>query len=284
MIKFGPSGPGNRFYEEGFSGSLFIPEWLKKQGLDLFEYSFGRGLNISEKTAIAMGEAFSAHSIELSLHAPYYINFANPDDDMAEKSYSYVINSALFAKIMGAKRIVFHPASQGKDKREVALSRTKERLTKLSEILRSEKLNDIIYCPETMGKIVQIGNVEEITELCKIDDIFLPAVDFGHVNAREQGSLKTADDFERKISYMINELGFSRVKNFHAHFSKIQYSIKGEIRHLNFDDTEYGPEFEPFIDACLKLKVEPHVICESSGNQTDDSLTMKSYYKEKNEN
>ncbi len=281
MIKFGPSGPGERFYNEGFSGSLYIPEWLKKQDLDLFEYSFGRGLNVSEKTAILMGEAFSEYGIELSLHAPYYINFANPDDEMAKKSFSYVIDTARFARIMKANRIVFHPASQGKDKRDVALLRTKERLTKLAEILHSEKLDDIIYCPETMGKIAQIGNVEEIVELCKIDDIFLPAIDFGHVNAREQGSLRTTLDFENKINYMINELGFDRVKNFHVHFSKIQYASKGEIKHLNFDDTVYGPEFQPFIDACLNLKVEPHVICESAGNQTDDSLAMKNYYVEK---
>lgn len=284
MIKFGPSGPGQRFYSEGNNGGLQVPAWLKEQDLELFEYSFGRGLNVSEKTAIAMGEEFKKFRIELSIHAPYYINFANPDDEMAEKSFGYITDSARFAKIMGAERVIFHPASQGKDKRETAVARTKERLTKLAEIIRSEKADDLFYCPETMGKIVQIGNVEEITEFCKIADFYLPAVDFGHVNAREEGSLKTREDFEKKISYMINELGFERIKNFHVHFSKIQYSAKGEIKHLNFDDTVYGPCYEPFIDACLSLKVEPHVICESAGNQTDDSLEMKRYYLSKSGN
>ena len=189
-----------------------------------------------------------------------------------------VVNTLIMAKKMGAERIIFHPASQGKEERSVAVARTIDRLKKLEEIIRGEGLDDLIYCPETMGKVVQIGDVKEVTEFCKISDLYVPTVDFGHLNAREQGTLKDESAFLEKMTYMIDNLGYDRVKNFHVHFSKIQYSAKGEIRHLNFDDTVYGPEFEPFIDACLKLNLEPEVICESSGNQAEDALSMMKYY------
>lgn len=278
MIKFGPSGAGERFHLEGYTSTAQAAKWLKDQNLDLFEYSFGRGVNLKDDTANLLKNKFEESDISLSVHAPYFINFATPEEEKAMNSYNYVLDSAICAKKMGAKRVVFHPASQGKDSRDVAVSRTKERLVVLADKIRENGLQDILFCPETMGKIVQIGTIEEVVDFCKIAEFYVPTVDFGHVNAREQGSLKTCKDFEDRIRYMIDELGRDRIKNFHVHFSKIQYSVKGEIKHLNFDDTIYGPEFEPFIDACVKLGVEPNVICESAGNQTDDSIAMKNYY------
>ncbi len=281
MIKFGPSGTGERFHSEGGKTTEQAAFWVKEQGLDLFEYSFGRGVNIKEEKALIFNEAFKKARVKISVHAPYFINFATPDEEKALNSVNYVLDSAKMAALMGAERVIFHPASQGKDSRDVALARTSERLKNLAEIIKAEGLDHLIYCPETMGKIVQIGDVEEVTEFCTIAPFYLPTVDFGHINARDQGGLKTKEDFKGKMAYMINRLGYERVKNFHVHFSKIQYSQKGEIRHLNFDDTKYGPEFEPFIEACLDLKLEPEVICESSGNQTDDAMAMKAYYLEK---
>lgn len=278
MIKFGPSGPGERFYNEGFSTSEQAAKWTKDQGLELFEYSFGRGVNLREEKARSMRDAFNENGVLLSVHAPYYINFATPEEEKAENSYRYVIESAIMAKHMGADRVIFHPASQGKDSRDVAVARTIERLKTLAGMIQAQGLDDILYCPETMGKIVQIGDIEEVVNFCTIDDIFIPTIDFGHINAREQGSLKTVDDFVVRMQHMINVLGYERSKNFHVHFSKIQYSSKGEVKHLNFDDEIFGPDYKPFIDACIKLKLEPHVICESSGNQADDSVTMKNYY------
>ena len=136
----------------------------------------------------------------------------------------------------------------------------------------------MLFCPETMGKTAQIGTIEEITDFCKVDKCFIPTVDFGHVNAREQGSLKTVDDYKSRLEYMIENLGEEKMKHFHVHFSKIQYSAKGEIRHLTFEDTEYGPEFEPLAEALILLKLEPTVICESAGTQAEDAMAMKEIY------
>jgi deoxyribonuclease-4 len=129
-----------------------------------------------------------------------------------------------------------------------------------------------------MGKIGQIGTVEEIVRFCKIDKIYTPAVDFGHINARECGSLKTENDFLERLEYMVSELGFERMKNFHVHFSKIEYSAKGEVRHLTFEDDHYGPDPKHFIGAVKKLGLEPFVVCESAGTQDVDAAIMKNIY------
>lgn len=129
-----------------------------------------------------------------------------------------------------------------------------------------------------MGKLAQIGTLEEIVNFCKIDNCFIPAIDFGHINAREQGSLKTVNDYKSRLEYMIGELGYDRVKNFHVHFSKIMYGGKGEIKHLTFEDSVYGPEFEPLAIALKELKLEPYIVSESAGTQADDALTMKAIY------
>ena len=278
MIKFGPSGNCESFYAEGFSHTEEAAAFVKKRGLDCFEYSFGRGVRMSEDKAISIGEAFAAEGIEISAHAPYFINFANPDDEMAAKSYGYVLDTAKALQLMGGKRVVFHPAAQGKATREEAVALTVERLKVLRDYIYLNNMQDMMFCPETMGKLAQIGTVEEVVRFCKVDPIYTPCVDFGHINAREQGSLVTVDDYKRRLEYMIAELGFERMEYFHVHFSKIMYSVKGEVKHLTFEDTVYGPEFDPLAVALKELNLKPYIVSESAGMQVEEAEIMKKIY------
>ncbi len=278
MIKFGPSGNCEDFYAAGFSHTEQSAAFVKNLGLDCFEYSFGRGVRMTAEKARSICEAFKNADVEISAHAPYFINFANPDDEMAEKSFGYVLDTAKVLREMGGKRVVFHPAAQGKVSRFEAVEKTKERLRVLRDMIYDCGFDDMMFCPETMGKLAQIGTVEEIVEFCKIDPIFTPCVDFGHINAREQGSLNSVDDYKTRLQYMIDELGFERMKNFHVHFSKIMYSAKGEIKHLTFEDTVYGPEFEPLAVALKELGLEPYIVSESAGKQSKEAQEMKKVY------
>ena len=109
MIKFGPSGNCEKFYAAGNKHSEQAAKFVKDLGLECFEYSFGKGVTMSEGKAVSIGDAFKEQGIEISAHAPYFINFANPEDEAAQKSYGYVLQSAKFIKLMGGERIVFHP-------------------------------------------------------------------------------------------------------------------------------------------------------------------------------
>ncbi|MBR4943426.1 MAG: TIM barrel protein [Clostridia bacterium] len=278
MIKFGPSGNCESFYAAGYSHTEQAAKFVKDLGLDCFEYSFGRGVRMTAEKAVSIGKAFQDEDIEISVHAPYFINFSNPDDEMAAKSYGYVLDSGKVTKQMGGKRVVFHPAAQGKATREEAVALAEERLKILRDYIYLNGMQDLIFCPETMGKLAQIGTVEEIVRFCKIDTVYTPCIDFGHINARERGSLVTKEDYKSRLEYMIAELGYERVKHFHAHFSKIMYSAKGEIKHLTFEDTVYGPEFEPLAVALKELQLEPYLVSESAGKQAEEAVEMKKIY------
>ena len=278
MIKFGPSGNSDSFYAAGLKTTEQSAEYVKRFGLEAFEYSFGRGINMGDERAQSIAAAFKQNNIELSVHAPYYINFANASDEEAAKSYNYVINSAKKLELMGGTRCIFHPASQGKQEREAAVTLTLERVKVLTDYIYLNNLEHIKFCPETMGKLGQIGTIEEIAQVCKIDKIYTPTIDFGHINAREQGSLKTESDFLERLEFLIAELGFDRMKNVHVHFSKIEYAAKGEIKHLTFADSEFGPEFSPLAAVLKRLGLEPVIICESAGTQLEDALYMKNIY------
>lgn len=278
MIKFGQSGNSDAFFEAGYSRSEESAKWVKEHGLDCFEYSFGRGVNIKDEKAQEIGKAFRESGIEISVHAPYFINLSNEDDEMVKKSFMYIIESAKKCKLMGGRRVVFHPATQGKAEREKAVELAKKRFNTLTEIIYKENLQDVRFCPETMGKLGQIGTIEEIAEFCKTDKVFYPCIDFGHVNAREQGSLKNESDYETRIAYMIEQLGIEKVQTLHIHFSKIEYTLKGELRHLTFEDKVFGPEFYPLAKVIKRLKLEPYIVSESAGTQDKDAMEMKKIY------
>lgn len=278
MIKFGPSGNSQSFYDDGRKATADMPEWLSARGLDAFEYSFGRGVAIGEPTANLIRDKAVEYGIEISVHAPYYINFANPDAQKAANSDKYLLDSLQALKWLGGKRCVFHSGTEGGAPRKEAFGRIYERLSAFALKKKEEGYSDLIVCPETMGKYSQIGDVAEICELVKLDETYYPCIDFGHLNCIMQGALRTADDFEAVIRYMINEIGFEKTSGMHVHFSKIMYTVKGEVKHLTFADDLYGPEFLPLAQTIEKYKLQPYVICESAGTQAEDAKTMRDIY------
>lgn len=277
MLRIGPSGNSIEFYESGHKHTYEAPAWLSEMGLTAYEYSFGRGVHITDDTAEKIREQMAKFDIAVSVHAPYYTNFANPDPEMIEKSIGYLLQSAAAVKKMGGNRVVFHPAACGKMRREDAVELTKQNLKLLSERLGVR--NDVIFCAETMGKINQIGTVEEVVEFCKIDPRFYPCYDFGHINSYTRGGIKGKEDYRRIIDYTFSELGEQKAKNIHIHFSKIQYGQSGEIRHLTLADTEYGPEYEPLAEIIDEYRMTPVIICESKEVMASDALIMKNCHK-----
>lgn len=278
MIKFGPSGMSEMLVNAGCKHTTDAAKVLHELGLNAYEYAFSKGITLSDTKALEIGEEMEKYGVSVSVHSPYFINFANQDDVLVEKSYAYVINSIKKMRLLKSNRLVVHTASQGKMTREEALNLTKIRLNILAQKLRDENMLDVLICLETMGKPAQIGNYKEVIDFCKISENFIPTFDFGHINALTQGGLKTYNDYLQIFNYAINELGREKIQNVHIHFSKIEYGAKGELRHLTFEDTKYGPKFEPLAKVIKDLDLTPFIICESRGTQSEDALEMKRIY------
>ena len=277
-IIFAPGGNTDKFYEEGNKSSLKMPEYLNKIGLNGYEYQCNKGIHISVDSAKKLGELSEKFGVNLSIHSQYYISLSSVEEEKREKSVEYLMGCFRIADIMGAKRIVVHTGSASKITREEALKLSLDTLTKTLIQARGEGYNDIFLCPETMGKINQLGDLDEVLKLCRTDELLLPTIDFGHLNARTLGQLKTSDDYQAIIDKMIDKIGMDKTKIFHSHFSKIHYTNQGEKKHLTFEDTEYGPDFEPLMEVIYKNNLTPFIVCESAGTQDIDVLQMKKYY------
>lgn len=279
MIKFGPSGNSDIFYEQGFKSSLEAPQWIAEFGLDAYEYQCSKGINISAEKAKILGEKAEKNSIFLSIHAPYFINFSSMDESKRQNSVKYIIDTLNIAKVMGARRVVVHPGScAGLDRRE-AFDTARQTLNEIVTGTKNMGLGGINICPETMGKINQLGDVDEIIELCKIDEQIIPTLDFGHIHARTRGGLKEPEDYEIIFDNIENQLGWERLKHFHCHFSRVEFTQGGEKKHWTLKDIQYGPEFAILARVLVKRKLEPVIICESRGTMAEDALELKDIYK-----
>lgn len=276
-IKFGPAGNAQSFAKAGFKATVDAPRWLYEMGLNAYEYQCGRGVNIGEETARKIAAQAALHDIAMSLHAPYYINLSNRDEERVQKNIGYVLASCQAATWLGADRIVVHTGGVGKQSRTKAFENTKKNVRDILNSVEQAGYTTTI-CLETMGKQSVIGSAEEIFELVALDDRLLPCIDFGHLNARTCGKCSTEEEFAQVLDLMENTIGTERARVFHSHFSHIEYGPKGEVRHLTFADKQYGPDFAPLAKLIAQRGWTPRFICESAGTQAEDAKQMMDMY------
>lgn len=276
---FGPGGNSESFKTEGCKSTLQAPGWVKRKGLDAYEYEAGRGVNGSEDMFISLGAKAKEHGIKLSIHAPYFISLSSLEADKRTGSSKYIIDSAKAIALMGGETIVIHAGSCAKIDRALAVDYAKDALRYALEQLDALGLYGVKLGIETMGKVNQLGTLDEVLELCTVDKTIVPVVDFGHMNAREQGGVfVTEDDYKRVFDEIAKRKSPEAAQNLHCHFSKIEYTKGGEKRHLTFEDTVFGPDPAPLMKAICSLGVSPTIICESDGTQAEDALAMKNEY------
>ena len=279
-IWFGPAGTADSFAAMGYKKTTQMPEYLEKMGLNAFEYQCGRGVRVNPATAASLKRDFAEKNLRMSLHAPYYISLSSTEEEKRQGSIRYILESAAAARLLGADRVVVHTGSCAKLSRAEALELAKGTLKAALAALEEAGLSDITLCPETMGKLNQLGTLEEVLELCAMDERLLPCIDWGHLNARTLGGMSRPEDFAGAFRLMDQKLGRERLRVFHAHFSRIQYTEKGgEKKHLTFADQQYGPWFEPLAEEILRYGCTPVIICESTGTQSEDAAAMRDIYR-----
>lgn len=277
--KFGPAGNSDNFSKK-YKSTIDAPKYLREMGLDHYEYQCGRGVKVTDKTAFAIRDNAVENGISISLHTPYFISLSSVEEEKRDNSINYILQSCDAVKRLGGQRIVIHSGSCSKITRAEALELAKDTLLRARKTAVEQGFENVVFCPETMGKVNQLGNLTEVLELCKLDESFLPCIDFGHLNAREFGFIKGKTQYEKIIEEMENAIGIDRTKIFHSHFSKIMFTTPGgEKKHLTFEDNQgFGPDFEPLMEIVAKKNLTPIFVCESAGTQDVDALSMKKYY------
>lgn len=244
---------------------------LNEMNLDGLEVEFVHGVRYSEKTKEAIlnrGDKLITH------HGPYYINLNAQENDKQEASIKRVLDTARAAKDLGAYSITYHAAFYlGQDSQSVT-KKMIEMHQKIFEVLQSEN-NNIWIRPETTGKRSQWGTLDEIIEVSKEFSCMLPCIDFAHIHAREDGKFNTYDEFCHILEHLANELGEIALNNFHGHVAGIEYDLKGEKKHLIFEDADFN--YKDLMKAFKKFNVKGAIVCESPNIEIDTRI-LKEYY------
>ena len=262
--RFGPAGvpPAFRAMKAGLAD---VPRLLREEGLDAFEYQavrWGAKPQIKREDAEKLGLKAKENDVWISLHGSYFINFCG-GKDVIDASKQRLIACATAAEWMKAYVVVFHPGFYGKRPQKEAFTNCLEALKEVVEAMRALGVKNVKIGPETMGKHSQLGSLDEVLSLCEEVERTQLVVDWAHLHARDRGRFKTVDDFRKVIVEIENRLGTEAVKDMHCHFTKIEFTDKGEKRHHIMDETDYGPDFTMLAKVIAEFKLKPVIISES---------------------
>lgn len=262
--RFGPAGvpPSYALMKATLSD---VPRLLRDEGLDAFEYEairWGPKPQMKHEHAEELSKAALKNDVVLSVHGSYFINFCG-ERAVVESSKRRLIACATAAEWMGAYVVVFHPGFYGKGMHSEVFRDCVEALEDVVKRMQEAGLKTVRIGPETSGKPTQVGSLDDVLDICHEVDRTQLVIDWSHLHARDRGRFKTVQDFRKVLEIAEDRIGIEAVRNMHCHFSKIEFTEKGERRHHVLEEQKYGPDFEMLTKIVVEFKLRPVFICES---------------------
>ena len=268
-IRYGTSGNPPNFYKSEFRKDIMnAPEWINSIGLNAYERLMTYGARMKEEKAIELGKKAKKLDVQLTVHAPYYIVFTSEKDRIIENSKKECLKTAYLSGLMKSKKIILHPGFGINIKKFI----------KNMKIIEKDLTKGVTVCPETMGKLSQLGSVEEVVTICEQTEC-TPCIDFGHVHAREQGSLKTESRYREILELIEKKLGKQVLKDLHCHFYPVEYTDKGEKMHRAVTEKNVFPQFKHLAPLIKEFGMKPTFISESRDSQDIGALQMQKMMK-----
>ncbi len=255
-------------------------KFLKKLGLECMELEFVQGVRMKPELAVEVNNVRKQLDLELTVHAPYFINLSSSDPEKVKKSIERILDSARIGYLAGARSVTFHAAFYQGEPQEKVYNNVKLALESILETLDHEGIN-IDIRPETTGKPTQFGTIEEILKLSEeFSGKVFPCIDFAHLHARSNGLENSYEEFIKTLETVEKALGKEALRNMHIHVSGIAYGTKGEKHHLNLKESDF--KYQELIRAFLEKNIEGCIISESPNLEQDALLLKETYYKLKN--
>lgn len=260
------------------SGTAAAIAHSKALGLDHLEIAWVRSVNATDKTAAEIKAAAEEYGITLSIHAPYFTNLNSQDDDLMRKSDARLLKAARVGYKAGARDIVFHPGSYHDAPPAEVYPIIRDKLAELRRILDDEGV-EVILRPETMGKVAVFGTLEETLKLSQEIPGVLPCIDWAHLHARRgDGTFNTYDEFAGALAMVRDYLGQAGLKTLHCHLSGIEYTRRGEKKHIPAYTADL--DIPALMQALIDFEVEGVIACEAPEPfHVADCLTFQAMYR-----
>lgn len=262
-----PNKTKPRNYEKAF-------EDLQEMNLGGMEVEFVRGVNMNPATVQQVKKLIAVNKLVLTAHGPYYINLNSQEQEKIDASIQRILQTARVAAEFGGYSITFHAAFYMKMDKEYVYKQVRKGISQIIDTLNEENVK-IWIRPETTGKATQWGDLDEVIRLSKEFDMVLPCIDFSHLHARSVGAYNTYDEFSMVLERIGTEIGDYALKNFHAHIAGIEYTAKGERRHLLLEESDMN--YKDLLKAIKAFDLKGTIVCESP-NIEEDALLLQNFY------
>jgi deoxyribonuclease-4 len=262
--RFGPAGVPPIFRILG-AQSFDVPRLLREEGLDAFEYQavrWGQKPQMKQEDAERLGVEARKNDVLLSMHGSYYVNLSGKKA-VVEASKRRLVACATAARWMSAYVVVFHMGFYGLVEKSYAFRSCVNALKDVVATMNSLGIRNVKLGPETMGRVFQVGSLDEILTICEEVEQTQLVIDWAHMHARHQGRFRKVEDFRAVVEEVERRLGTEAARNMHCHFSKIEYTDKGERRHHVLDEARYGPDFQMLAEVIAEFNMRPVMICET---------------------
>ena len=246
---------------------------IRSLGLDCMELDFVRSVTMGDRTAAEVARAAVEEKVQLSVHAPYYINLNADDAGTVKDSRTRILKAARVGWKCGARHVVFHAGYYQGYSAEVTYVRIRGHILELSQQLRQEGIRMWLR-PETMGRRSQFGSLDEILELSSELEGIAPCIDFAHLHARS-GRDNSYEEFVDQLQRVEGRLGRNSLDDTHIHISGIEYGPQGERRHLMLGESDL--QYEALLQALIDCEVRGQVVCESPNTEQDALLLQQAY-------
>ena len=244
-------------------------EALLARGYSACEIDFESGFWMDYPFAERLGELARESDVALSVHAPLF-GFMGHLEASGRKFTSAVgalDRSAGIAAASGAELVVFHPGFLLGRSREDAIDAVVEQLGMLRERLQS-KGRAVPFGIEVMGRVRDLGSVDDVIEISHRVEWLRPVLDFAHMHATSDGAFLEPEPFrdalERADSVLEDRAPF------HIHFSDIAFANRNETKHLPYGEGTLRAE--PLRDALASFERPATVISESPDEASSQAI------------
>jgi len=247
---------------------------VKELGLDAMELEFVHNVNVNEKLAPELKSVSNKLGVVLTCHGQYYVNLASTEIAKQKASINRMVSAAKRAFECGAYSVVWHFGFYLNRDKTIVYDLIKKNINTVLDKLKEDDI-DIWIRPETTGKFSQWGDLDEVIKLSEDFEQVLPCIDFSHLHARD-GKHNTFEEFKEILTKVEKTLGRNALNNMHMHCSGINYGPKGELNHLNLEDSDMN--YKDLLKALKEFKVKGVLTCESPNVESDTLLLKKTFH------